>query len=77
MKVLIDGKEVVCNNDVKVIFDTGEYLDEGDLGEGMQDVEVEPHLTVNHEGVIVDNIKEGQVFTTSWRTIQELVEECH
>ena len=76
MKVLIDGKEVVCHNDVKVIYDHQEYYDEDREGNGVQ---VEPHLIITHEGIILDNIaqnEEGQVFSTMSQEINDLIELC-
>ncbi len=43
MKVFIDGEEVVCNNDVKVIWDD-EYPED----------DMELHTTVTSEGAILD-----------------------
>lgn len=50
MKVLIDGKEVKCQNDVKIIHDI-----EGD----------ELHVTCTHEGVVTDVVSGGEVIGTS------------
>ena len=75
MKVLIDGKEVECNNDVKVIFDDGGYYDEADGNE----VEVEPHLSITHEGLILDNIvtkEESQIFSTMAFELDCMIEQC-
>jgi len=72
VKVLIDGKEVKCLNDVKVIYDGG-YYDEDVNG---KDVQVEPHLTVTHEGVILDNINEGEVFSTMAFDLDCMIELC-
>ena len=45
MKVLIDGQEVECKNDVKIIWD-GEEAPEDDM---------QFHMTVTHEGIILDS----------------------
>lgn len=53
MIVLIDGKEVECNNDVKVIWDDHPVS----LTESERAGQV--HLTVTNEGVIADIFEEG------------------
>lgn len=63
MKLLIDGKEVPFQNDVKVI------VEDEDIGE-----DSELHLTFTHEGVVTDIIDNGQVTATDSDTYTELFE---
>jgi len=56
MKVYIDGEEVTVNNDIKVIRSSYGVKD---------DVDAEDHLTITHEGVIVDCISKGEVIKTN------------
>jgi hypothetical protein len=51
MKILIDGKEVPVQNDVKVIYEEVDGADE-------------LHLTLTHEGIISDVIADGEVIAT-------------
>jgi hypothetical protein len=71
MRLLIDGKEVEFLENVKIIYDDGEYFANGD------ETPVEPHLTITNEGVIVDNFADGEVYTSSWYFVQDLVDNCH
>lgn len=55
MKVLIDGREVEVQNDVKIIWD---QMDE-------HEKEQELHLTCTYEGIIADRYKEGEFDETT------------
>jgi len=52
MKILIDGKEVKFENDVKVIW------------EDTPDAEQELHMCATYEGIILDVIESGEVERT-------------
>jgi hypothetical protein len=66
MKVLIDGEEVECLNNVKVIYEEGD--ENGD----------ELHVTLNGEGQVLDVVDpKGGVRKTYWALISHLAEECH
>ena len=71
MKVLIDGKEVVCHNDVKVI-----YEDLVTFGEDAETEYVDLHLTLTHEGEITDVLLKGEIdpFATQSETAQEIAD---
>ena len=64
MKLLVDGKEVVVNNDVKVIY---EDVDE----------DQEVHATLTHEGLILDTFLGGEPHTTACLMAIELTELCY
>lgn len=53
MKILIDGEEVKCLNDVKIIVDIDE------------DRKSEMHVTCTHEGIIQDLVEDGKVVAGS------------
>jgi len=66
MKVLIDGEEVECLNNVKVIYEEGDENHE------------ELHVTLNNEGQVLDVVdEEGRVEKTYWALVSHLAEECH
>ena len=74
MIVLIDGNEVECNNDVKVIWDD-EYPES----------DMELHVTVTSEGVILDRFTRQDdsdetglsMEATASMRIDDLDELCH
>jgi hypothetical protein len=72
MRVLIDGIETEVN-DLKVIFDDQLATVDG------EETEVESRLTINSEGISLDNVipNEGFVVSTMWQTVDDLVELCH
>jgi len=62
--IIVNGeKEFQLNNDVKIIFP----MDDGG----------ELHLTVNHEGLITDIIRDGEVSESAWHTLDDLIDYCH
>ena len=74
MKVIIDGNEVECLNDVKVIYE--------DEMIGMNDREQECfgqlHVTMTCEGMIADLIEDGSDEvdrTMAWETL-DIIERC-
>jgi len=65
MKLLVDGKEVECD-DVRVIHED-QLLDEnGNEGE--------VHIQCTHEGIIVDVVEDGEVTKTMCQEVCDLVE---
>lgn len=61
MKVLVDGKEVDVENDVKIVWE-GEFLEEPEVvGEHLKS---ELHLTANCEGIVLDVVSDGEVEQT-------------
>ena len=71
MKVLIDGKEIECD-DVCVIHED-QIIDVSDLDE---EVTGQVHIKCTSEGIIVDVIEEGEVTQSMWQTVDDLVEMC-
>lgn len=70
MIVLIDGVEVKCNNDIKIIYEN-EAINEDD-GSPAGDV----HLTITNEGLITDIFEKGEVTMTSSTPLEDLIECC-
>jgi len=71
MKVLIDGKEIEVQNDVRIIYDEVIY------GWDDDDTELEGslHLVANHEGLVTDVVdKDGEIFATWSNTYGELAD---
>jgi hypothetical protein len=66
--VLIDGKPVSFQNDVKIIF-PGVYV-----GGSTDDNNNELHLSVNSEGLVTDVVREGEVIGTQSYMADSLVE---
>jgi len=67
MIVLVDGKEIECNNDVKVIHEDPMSPDR------------ELHITLTHEGMIADVIDadyDVSIITTSLELL-DIHEMCH
>jgi len=77
MKVLIDGKEVKCLNDIKVIYDGVVFgMNDDDL-----DLEGELHVALNCEGIVADLISvcedgDAEVIGTMSNTYGEMSEWC-
>jgi len=74
MIVLIDGKEVKVQNDVKIIYD-GVVCD---LDDDDKDIEAELHVTLTSEGIVTDviNSDDGGYVATMSRTYGELADDC-
>jgi len=74
MKVIIDGKELEVNNDVKIIWDD-EYPEDG----------MELHMAATHEGIILDRFTRQDdsdetdlsLEATASLGIDDLDEFCH
>jgi len=83
MKVLIDGKEVECNESVEVIHEDhllGERAVEGDPSEKakFEDWNGQVHIKCTSEGIIVDVVDDhGEVDKSAWQTVDDLVEMTH
>ena len=81
MKVLIDGKEVTCNNDVKIIYDDETLGFDKDLGGKI--IAGQLHVTLTHEGMIADTftLNAGNMslepYKTMWWTANDIIEETH
>lgn len=73
MIVMIDGKKVKCKNDIRIIHET--TINNGWTGD--EDLECELHTIINNEGMITDLNVDGTVTKSGWKTIDDLVEECH
>ena len=71
MKVLIDGKEVECLNDVKIIYENEPIV--RSMGEAYGNLEV----TLNSEGMIADTWFDGNVISSMWKTKEDIIEETH
>lgn len=69
MKVLIDGKPVKALTDVKVIHEEQTACDPD--GHLVEDAEL--HLTLTHEGMVIDVIRGGEVVATVPWTLEQLV----
>ena len=84
MKVIIDGKEVECNDSVTIIHEDqiigvswDEELEETKEVE-CEDMIGEVHIKCNHEGIIVDVVdNEGTVGASMWQTVDDLTEMTH
>ena len=81
MKVIIDGKEVPCQNDVKVIYED-EIIDaEYGYANGYPlDPKVtrgELHITLNCEGMVADTIHDGEQYKSTWEDIEDIIERTH
>ena len=77
MQVLIDGKEVECKNDIRVMYD-GVIFGMDDDG---NDEEGELHVILNCEGMVLDLISEcedgdAEVVGTMSQTYGEMAEYC-
>jgi len=68
MKVLIDGKEVECLNDVKVIYD--------DILVNKEGTEGELHVILNCEGMVTDLFFDDEIVATMSRLAAELADDC-
>ena len=75
MKILVDGKEVPCQNDVKIIYED-ELVDV--LPSGV-DVYSDLHVTLNCEGLVADVISKGEQESSRsmWKDIEDIIEETH
>lgn len=51
MKILIDGNEILVQNDVKIIWEEVDGADE-------------LHVTCTHEGIITDVVADGEIIAT-------------
>jgi predicted RNA-binding protein with PIN domain len=75
MKVFIDGVEVECHNDVKVVYENREI----DLVFGQGAKSCDLHVTLTNEGMIADTFieGEGESFTTMSQEVQDIIDETH
>jgi hypothetical protein len=77
MKVLVDGVEVPCQNDVKVIYEN-EIIDfDGDLGG--RAVEGNLHVTLNHEGMVADTFASDsdESYASMWQDLHDIISLTH
>lgn len=73
MIVIIDGKEVAVQNDVRIIYDEVVY----DMDENDNNLFGELHLFVNHEGIVSDLLDaEGNNIATMSQTYGEIADSC-
>jgi len=70
MKVMIDGKNVKCNSEVRVIHETT-------IWHGCKETEAELHMIISDEGMITDLVIDGEAEKTGWSMIEDIAEECH
>lgn len=77
MKVLIDGNEVKCENDVCVIYDD-QVLELRNTNKG-KDIWGQVHVKLNDEGLIIDTIKKKGTgyFRSFWAMVDDLIEMTH
>jgi len=71
MKVFIDGEQVECNNDVKIIYEN-RIIDDPNIGE--------LHITLNHEGMIADSFENDNMhrsYKSMWKDLDDIIEETH
>ena len=72
MKVLIDGKEVRVQNDIRIIYDEVIY----GMDEDMTDLEGHLQVVLNHEGIVGDVFDEdGENIGTMSQTYGEMADE--
>jgi len=78
MKVLIDGKEIQVQNDVRIIYE-GVPLPEADLEEPCPERDTgELQVVLNCEGLVVDTFVEGEhTGQTGYMLVDDLVELAH
>lgn len=63
IKLLVDGKEVIFHNDVRIIVEDvnpDNYLDE-------------LHLILNGQGEVADYIRDGMVLDSHWRNYEDIL----
>jgi hypothetical protein len=73
MKVLIDGKEVEVQNDIKVIYDEIIF----GMDDDGKDIEGELHVLLNCEGMVTDLfVDDNELVATMSRTAGELADDC-
>ncbi len=73
MKVLIDGKEVECLNDVKIIHEN-QLIDVKPSG---KEVYGNLEITLTSEGMIADVWRRKKVEKTMWKELEDIMEETH
>jgi hypothetical protein len=73
MKVFIDGKQVKCLNDVKVVHED-ELLDVLPSGENVYG---SLEITLNSEGMIADTYYGRKIHGTMWKDLEDIIEETH
>jgi hypothetical protein len=77
MKVLIDGKEVECQECVTIIHED-QIIDTVNKVAEYKEIMGQVHIKCTHEGVIVDAVDvEGELATSMWQTVDDLVEMTH
>lgn len=78
MKVLVDGKEIEFENDVKIIYEEGDFVFEH-RGKEREDFEL--HVGANSEGLVADVVNPKArlhpVVASAYWMIESLVEACH
>ena len=75
MKVIVDGNEVECLNDVTIIFDEHPIMLDGP---NHPEETGQVHVKATHEGIILDVFDEaGDPHRTSWREPQDLLDLTH
>jgi hypothetical protein len=79
MKVLIDGIEVKCENEVKVIYE--DEIIGFDKKLGGRGIEGELHVTLTDEGMFADTFEKnaGTTFisTSMWKSLNDIIAETH
>ena len=73
MIVLIDGKPVTVENDVRILYENQPFSVDNNGKESKCDV----HVIFNCEGMIIDvwdNEKDNELLDTKCRTIDDLIE---
>jgi hypothetical protein len=86
MKVLIDGKEVECLNDVQIIYEDkvidfcspadDEFRYDGYCGD---EVIGDIHITFNSEGMVTDTFRTGEndSYKTMCKDLELIIKETH
>jgi len=74
MILMVDGKEVKVQNDVRIIYEDVIY----DIDENEEDVEGQLQVVLTHEGIIADVFdKNGEPthFTNAWE-VGDVINQC-
>jgi len=70
MKVFIDGKEVKCNSNIEVVYES-QVVDPNTQREG------DLHIQLSKEGMLVVTYFVNDPYKSMWKDLDDVVAECH
>jgi hypothetical protein len=73
MKILVDGKEIQVQNDIKVIYE--DVVIDYDM-DSEEEKHAELHATLTHEGLILDVVHEGEIAGSNSMEYGEMATFC-